>query len=99
MSKDFIRINQTATTYLIPRVLSWFNNDRKIYLNIEDLSSMLDYAKTIEQMQIEQAYRDGARAGALMGKYVGTSARDYYNQTFKTKSVYEYYLASKGGEQ
>jgi hypothetical protein len=99
MTKDYLRINRTAINYLLPRVFSWYNNDRKIYLNIEDFSSMLAYAKTLEQIQIEQAYRDGAKAGALAGKYVGTSARDYYEQNFKTKSIHEYYLASKGGEQ
>jgi hypothetical protein len=97
--KEYLRVNKTAIEYLLPSLFSFYNNDRKIYISIEDFSGMLDYAKTLEQIIIEQAYRDGAKAGALSGKYIGTSARDYYEQNFKSKSVCEHYLASKGGNE
>ena len=99
MSNEYLRITKTAVEYLMPTVFNLHNKNRKIDYLIEDLGGMLDYAKTLEQLQIEQAYRDGAQAGALAGKYVGTSARDYYNQNFKPKSVLEYYLASKGEQK
>jgi hypothetical protein len=74
-----------VTDYLIPLIYNWHKMG-KVYLTIEDLGGLLDYAQTIEQMTIEESYRDGAGLSKCM------SSKQYFESFYKTKSACQYFI-------